>query len=154
MVYRSKEQNFTADSGTLVVEVGGAKDTLITWEDTGLEIGKDYYYALRSVDRAGNVSALVGDGGTATYVEVTPTSAPGMAGTRETVSLPKEEVKEGEILGGATEAPTPTETPTTPSVLGGVTETVSKFGAKAIFAILGAVLVLGALGYSFFRRKT
>jgi len=158
LVYRSKEQNFTADSGTLVVEVGGAKDTLITWEDTGLEIGKDYYYALRSVDRAGNISVLVGDGGTVDYVEVTPTpaaaTAGAAAGARETVSLPKEEAKEGEILGGATEAPTPTETPTTPSVLGGATETVSKFGAKAIFAILGAVLVLGALGYSFFRRKT
>ncbi len=152
LVYRSKEQNFNADSGTLVVEVGGAKDTLVTWENTGLEIGKDYFYALRSVDKAGNASGLAGDGGTISYVEVSPTPAPGVAGAGEMVALPKEE--EGEILGGATEAPTPTEAPAAPSVLGGVTEAASRFGTGAILAGLGAIMILAVLVYSFRKRSS
>lgn len=107
IVYRSKEQNFTADSGTEVVRVGGGKDTNITWEDTGLEINRDYYYALRTLDFAGNASYLAGDGGTVTTIVTYPTGTTQGAGSVGNVTqLPKE--KSGGSVLGEEISPTPT----------------------------------------------
>jgi hypothetical protein len=155
-VYRSKDQNFTADGGTLVAQIGGAKDTKITWNDSGLEIDKDYFYALRSVDKAGNASGVVGDGGTTTILQATPTSG---SATGNVNLLPKENTggTDGQILGGETEnltTPTPESQTGLPGALGQATKTVSDMGTGQ--KILLVVILLGLLGggYYFFKNKS
>lgn len=155
-VYRSKDQNFTADNGTLIVQVGGSKDTKITWDNNGLEIGKDYYYALRAVDKAGNASGVVGDGGTVTTIEVTPT--PGGSTTGSVNLLPKENTEGdgGQILGGETELvePTPESQTGLPNALESATKAVSDMGTgqKIILALILFGLIGG--GYYFFKNKS
>lgn len=156
-VYRSKDQNFTADGGTLVVQVGGDKDTKITWEDHGLEINRDFFYAIRAVDKAGNASEVVGDGGTTTYVNVTPT--PGGLTTGQVKLLPKENTggSEGQILGGETDesvTPTPESQTGLSNALGGVTQTIS--GMSTGQRIFWGIVILGLLGvgYYFFKNKS
>jgi hypothetical protein len=153
-VYRSKDQNFTADSGTLVIQVGGAKDTKITWEDHGLEINRDYFYALRAMDKAGNASGVVGDGGTTTLIEVTPT--PGGSTTGQVKLLPKENT-EGQILGGETEdltTPTPESQAGLSNALGEATKVVT--GMSSGQRILWALIILGIFGggYYFFKNRS
>jgi len=53
-IYRSASAEFTADGSTKMAEVGGAKEQEMTWENTGLDADKTYYYAIRAVDKAGN----------------------------------------------------------------------------------------------------
>ncbi len=67
-IYRSTDRHFTADGTTKVGETGGSKNTNITWENVGLDSNKDYYYAVRTVDKAGNASGLVADPETSTVV--------------------------------------------------------------------------------------
>lgn len=102
-VYRGTEPSFNADGAHKIAEVGGTKDTDAKWEDNGLDGTKDYYYALRAVDFAGNSSALVGDRGTVAGASTTSTVAPtsGKTGTK-IVTLPKESPK-GEVLSGKTQ---------------------------------------------------
>jgi len=169
LVYRSKEQNFTADSGTLVAEVGGAKDTEVIWEDTGLEINREYYYALRAVNQAGNASGLVGDGGTVTYeetiVEITPT--PGGVGAEEVAAIPVEKAKEkikevgateeGQILGSeAKEESTPAEEAEEAEEETGeiVGETKEKENRRILVFGLSGLIILGIIGYFFYRRRS
>jgi len=60
VVYRSDEQEFQADGSTQVAEVGGTKNEEKCYED-GIPESKDYYYVLRVVDHAGNISGVIGD---------------------------------------------------------------------------------------------
>lgn len=60
-IYRSTDRNFTADGTTKAGEVGGSRNTNVIWENVGLDASKDYYYAVRAVDKAGNASGLVSD---------------------------------------------------------------------------------------------
>lgn len=157
-VYRSAEQNFTADGGSLIIQVSGAKDTKITWEDHGLEINKDYFYALRAMDKAGNASGVVGDGGTTTYVNVTPTPG-GSSTTGQVKLLPKENTgsTEGQILGGETDesvTPTPESQAGLSNALGEAGKTVSNMSGGQ--RILWALIILGILGggYYFFKNKS
>ncbi|OQA93064.1 MAG: hypothetical protein BWY24_00800 [Microgenomates group bacterium ADurb.Bin219] len=113
-IYRSKEISFTADSGTLVAEVGCAPG-----ESKSREIGGDwdvdYYFALRALDHAGNASDVVTDApgvvgaGQVAGATTGQTVKSGSSGT--VVRLPKEgptgdqdSEEEGELAGaGATE---------------------------------------------------
>jgi hypothetical protein len=94
-VYRGEEPGFSADGSHKIAEVGGAKDTDAKWEDNGLDGTKEYYYALRSIDFAGNSSALVGDRGTVagTSTVSTQTTQPS-----SNVIVVPEESPEGEVL--------------------------------------------------------
>ena len=104
IIFRSEK---TDEGFSKVVEVSGSKDEEKCHEN-GTPDNKDYYYALRVIDHAGNASGAVGDGeinttgivlGSSTIPTVTP----------EVVVLPlaatgdqdsQKEVKEGEIAGG------------------------------------------------------
>lgn len=156
-VYRSKDQNFTADSGTLVVQVGGAKDTKITWEDHGLEINRDFFYALRAMDKAGNASGVVGDGGTVTTVEVTPTPSGLTVGQVKLLPKEKTESTGGQILGGETDE-SAQPTPETQTGLSNALESANKAvsGMSTSQRILWALIILGILGggYYFFKNKS
>jgi len=159
-VYRSKEQNFTADGGTLVVQAGNPKDTSVTWEDTGLEINRDYFYGLRSVDKAGNASVVTGDGGTVTYVEITPTLALGqVAGqTGQVVVLPKAK-SGGSILGKEAEEATPSVTTEEEGAPAGTVKPgEEKIGGTSVKRLLlpigGGLILLSIIGYFASRRRT
>ncbi len=60
VIYRSDEQEFQADGSTQIAEVGGGKNEEKCYEN-GIPESKDYYYVLRVVDHAGNISGVVGD---------------------------------------------------------------------------------------------
>jgi uncharacterized repeat protein (TIGR01451 family) len=59
-IYRSTTRHFTADNSTKVGEVGGERNAEVVWKDNS-DRGKDYYYALRVIDKAGNASGPVSD---------------------------------------------------------------------------------------------
>ena len=108
-IYRSTETSFIADSGTRVQSVSCSKDESKTTIVVG-DADKDYYFALRAVDRAGNASGVVTDA----PGEVTAGSVAGASTevesneSGEVVSLPKEQgasesgdaSSEGELGGG------------------------------------------------------
>jgi len=136
-VYRSKEKSFTADSGTRIGDVGGAKEEKMTFNDGSVpEPDVEYYYALRALDYAGNASGIVTDApGVVSGGQVAGAST-GTGGstssTGKVVLLPEEkgavtpaeEAGEGELGGGgATEGEVKGEsTPKSklPYVLGGL----------------------------------
>lgn len=61
-IYRSENKDYDANDSTKIAEIGVAKNTDTTWINSPVpDPSKDYYYALRSVDKAGNASDLVGD---------------------------------------------------------------------------------------------
>jgi len=109
-IYRSKETSFTADSGTRVAEIGCAPgEAKIT--EIGGESDVDYYFALRALDHAGNISGIVTDApGTVVAGQVAGAAvSPTGTGKKEKVVLlpkeeptatPTEETKEGELGGG------------------------------------------------------
>jgi hypothetical protein len=107
IIYRGVKSDIEANSGAEVARVGGTKDTDYEWVDNGVEIGKDYYYVIRAIDKAGNTSNLIGDselvkvlGISTTSVSSTP-STTGKAGS--VVVLPKEGTGEGQVLNESTE---------------------------------------------------
>jgi len=152
-IFASTEQNFTADDATKKADVGGGKDVEFDYVVTGLEPNQDYYFALQGFDKAGNQSGLTGDGGTVTY-EVTPAPTQAVAGVGEVVTLPKEEAGEGEILGGATEAPTPTEAPISEGVVAGITSQVGGMNKGWLATGAGILIILAGLGYFFYRQRS
>jgi len=154
-IFASTEQNFTADDATKKADVGGGKDVEFDYVVTGLEPNQDYYFALQGFDKAGNQSGLAGDGGTVTY-EVTPAPTQAVAGAGEVVTLPEEEGTGtgGEILGGATEAPTPTEAPVSEGVVAGITSQVGGMNKGLLATGAGILIILAGLGYYFYRKQT
>ena len=113
IIYRSDKKEFQADSSTQIAEVGGTKNEDKCY-DNGIPENKDYYYVMRVVDHAGNISGVVGD----SEVTTTSTSTSNVLGAEATpsatgaLSLPvvdnqtvqEETEKEGEIGGaGATQ---------------------------------------------------
>jgi len=147
-IYRSKETSFEANSDTKVAEIGCAPgEAKIT--EIGGETDVDYYFALRALDHAGNISGVVTDApgtvivGQVAGAAVLPT---GTIKKEKVVLLPKEEpnaappegTKEGELGGGISAEE---------KVLGEKTPKTSKLpyilGGAGILLILGFFLVKG-----------
>jgi len=163
-IYRSDKADFTADEGTKVGNVPAGKNTNGEFNDSGLDSQKEYYYALRNVDKAGNGSSLVGD-----IIVITTQTSPtsqvvtgqeaisGQVLTPQVVTLP---AGGGEILGEqeateAAETPQP-ETVTLPQPeatageVKGLSQALSGL-PKWLLIAGGAGLLL--LGTWFFTRK-
>ena len=152
-IYRGTTLGFESD-GNKIAEAGGSPGDSMTYDDGSLDPGKEYYYYIRAVDKAGNASGLVGDQGETTTVTTTP--APGTGTSRSVVTLPKTQ-GQGSILG--TEAtPEPTmEAPT------GVVNKINAFANttpepfKWILThkkiSLGLLIILGLLGYYLYRAR-
>jgi len=117
------------------------------WEND-IPNDKNYYYVTRVIDKAGNISGVVGDS------EVTTTTTEQVSGAEASaspapVSLPvvssapsaAGEAEAGQILGGETAEASPA-----PGVLGGLgqttSETISRLG---IWKTISLVAVIGAL---------
>ena len=151
-VYRSEERNFTANDSTLIGNRGGSPDQEMDYADGILESNKEYYYALRAVDKAGNISSLVGDGGTTTYEEIPAevTIAPVVVETGQAGALPAgEESGQGQILGGETEeGSTPTEE------AGEAVGAEEKESRRTWLLGLGGLVILAAIGYFLSRRRS
>jgi hypothetical protein len=92
-IYRSDKPEFDANGSTKVYELGGPPDTNESWDNVGLDPNKNYYYAIRALDKAGNASSLVSDNVVTTYI----TPSPSIGGSVN--QLPKEEPTPGEVLG-------------------------------------------------------
>lgn len=153
-IFASQTQNFIADDSTKKSDVGGGSSQEFDYVVTGLEPDKEYFFALQGFDKAGNGSGLSGDGGSVTY-EVTPAPTGAAAGAVGEVKILPKEKAEGKILGGATEAPTPTETSLLglPKSLEGVTEAISGLTRGKI--LTGLIVLIGSvLGYFLYRRRS
>ncbi|MGB9911261.1 MAG: SdrD B-like domain-containing protein [Microgenomates group bacterium] len=153
LVYRSEVRNFTADSSTLVGQRGGSPDQEMDFVDCCLIPNKEYYYALRAIDKAGNASSLVGDGGSTYYIEVTPTPSE-TSKVEEVKILPKEE-KKGEILGE--EATSPGEEKASLEEKTTEESIINKVTKNKKILLLGGGIILIILGGTFFllsRRRS
>lgn len=150
LVYRSEKRDFTADDSTKIGDRGGSPDQEMDYVDGVLPVDKEYFYAIRALDKAGNASGLAGDGGSVTYeetiVEITPT--PG-----EVVILPAGEVKEeeGQILGGAVEEEV---SPTEAGGIAGAVARITGEGGRGWLYGLGGLIILGIFGYLLYRRRS
>ncbi len=73
-VYRADKRDFNADEGTKIASVGVSKNSDSEYTDWAVpDENKEYFYAIRSVDKAGNGSDLVGDSITTSSEATTPT---------------------------------------------------------------------------------
>lgn len=105
------------------------------------------------VNRAGNASGLVGDGGSTTYVEITPTPGPGTVAGVQTrgIAGPKEEISpsptEAGQLGGGQAVE---ESPAAGKILG---KTVGKIGGNKTIWILGILVIIAIAIYFLLLKK-
>lgn len=150
IIYRGTTPDFSADSNHEITTQPGGASSPMTYEDHSVApTGQNYYYVLRAIDKAGNSSGLVGDGGTTTVVNATSTP------TNEKVTVfPKEQT--GSVLGTETLIPTPSATakPGIISSINGFASNIPQpfkwiFTHKKISLAIGLVLVGAA--YLLFR---
>lgn len=143
-IYRGDEPGFSADGSHKVGELGGAVQAEMSWDNTGLENGKEYYYALRAVDKAGNSSSLVGDQGTVVE-ETTVGSASSSTGETSVNVLPNQ--GQGQVLGeertqdDSSTMGTPAPEAGTSGKLEAGKSFLSSTGGKIIVGLGGLVLV-------------
>jgi hypothetical protein len=146
-IYRSDETSFEADGSHKVGEVGGTPNVEMTWENSTPDSTKEYYYALRVVDKAGNASGLVTDApGTVSSSSVLGTSTASSNAGTEATQLPKEEVLAG--VSDVTSTPTPAPTKFENAV-NEVTKALENGNGKGglVIAIIGVLLVASSLLY-------
>ncbi len=154
-IYRSDKRDFTADSGTKIGERGGAPNEDMNYLDDSLPWSGETYYALRALDKAGNASDLVGDGGSTTYVEVSP--SPGTKAVGEIQPLPVAGGgTEGKVLGEGTESsPAASTEPQAGAQPAGTSTGATNGlggGSKLIWFLAGLGLL--ALAFYFFSRRS
>lgn len=151
LIYRSEKTAFNADSGTKIGEAGGAKNEIMTFIDGSPLPNSSYFYAIRAVDHAGNISGI------ATNAPNTIVTVTGSVKGQNITSVPKS----GNVLSLSEEKITPTVTEKQGEINGGVSKEgvsdggkvdgfVSKNKKGLIAAAGGAVLVLA---YIVYRRK-
>jgi len=155
-IYRSDQTSFEADGAHKVGEVGGTPNAEMTWDNSTPDSQKEYYYALRVIDKAGNSSGLVTDApGTVTTSSVLGAATQANVGSTSEVSqLPKEEVK-SDSTDSSTETTTLSPEPTRRVLI--PTQVLEKIAGDGkgglIAAIIGVVLLLASGYYFLFRRK-
>jgi hypothetical protein len=147
-VYRGEVSGFTADGSTKIGEVGGAKDIEVSWDNI-VDSDKEYFYALRAIDKAGNASSLVGDAGViAGSVQGESTSLEEKA---VIIPVEKTEEPEGQVLPAETEAPK-----TLGKEVINIAQDIAQFAkdrTKITVGIgLGMLAIIGLIVY-FFKKK-
>lgn len=150
-VYRGETSGFTADGSTKISEVGGAKDTEVSWDNI-VDSDKEYYYAFRAIDKAGNASSLVGDAGVvAGEVQGESTSLEEEVVIVPTGKTTEEEKPEGQVLPSETEAPK-----TLGEKASGIVQDVAQFAkdrTKITVGIgLGILAIIGSIVYLFKKK--
>lgn len=149
-IYRSDKPDFDANGTTKVYEIGGAPDAEMYWDNVGLDSNKDYYYAIRAIDKAGNASSLVSDNVTITYITPAPSVSNGTVR-----ALPKEEVEEkGNVLGEGDESKE--ESVVTEDQGKNIIEKTVQFAKDRTKITVGIVAGLGIvlfIAYKFLKKK-
>ncbi len=151
-IYRSDKTDFDANGTTKVYEIGGAPDAEMFWDNVGLDSNKEYYYAIRALDRAGNTSSLVSDNVSVTYI----TPAPSITGGAVRV-LPKEEeeVEEGDVLGDDEESEVSRVTEKEDKNIVEKTVQFAKDRTKITVGIIAGLGLIGFIIFKYFKlRKT
>ncbi len=159
-IYRSENTDFTADSSTEVGTVWGTAGSEMTWENAAAP-GKEYYFAIRAIDKAGNASSIVADPETQVTAGAVLGEATEAQKAEEVKALPKE--KKGEVLGeekdGSKEEATPEASPSPESEkgqVGGVLGQAINFAKERTKLTLLIALLLGLASYfvsRFLRRE-
>ena len=108
-IYRSKETNFSLDGTTRAISIPIGPNTDYSFIDNVSECDKDWYYALRAFDDAGNGSGWIGDSvvivaATTFNTAGSPAASPTSGALLVTgVTLPPAQITEGpEVLGEKT----------------------------------------------------
>jgi len=154
IIYRSDSTNFTADSSTEVATIWGSRDAEMTSENAAAP-GKEYYFAIRAIDKAGNASSVVSDPETQVSVGSVLGASVSATSTPEVVKILPKEKATGEVLGEEkTEEATPSPTQAPEEEKGGVLGQAVKFAkdrTKLTVGIIAVLLFAGYLGLRKFR---
>lgn len=103
-IYRSESTSFNLDSGTKIGEVGIGPNQNGEYNNNPPDCNKTYYYVIRAVDSAGNVSSPVGDtGATVTSSSSSTSTTPGA------IPVNSDNDTTGSILGKSTQDDTTSE---------------------------------------------
>lgn len=159
-VYRSENTNFNADSGSRVATVSIGSNTSGSADVSVADCNKEYFFAVRAFDSAGNGSGLAGDSKTITTTTTTTTGAtspvsaivvPGGGTGGSVLGEKKQGTESGEVKGESTgeagvSSPSPSSEPTGKGGLG------TLLSARNIIIAL-AFLALIALGYMAFKGR-
>ncbi len=149
-VYRSDSTDFTADEGHRVAEIGIGSNTQKDITDTIPDCNKNYYYALRAFNTAGNGSGIVGDEEIKSIEKSSSTTTTTTSTTRQG-AIP---VSQGQILGveNATSPASPSPASEAGKVLGEVGEVGTENQTLSLFTrfpqlkwILGAGVIILSL---------
>lgn len=151
-VYRSENKTFTADSGSRVDTISLGSNTDGQSITTSPNCSKEYYFAIRAFDSAGNGSNIVGDSETVvtttTTTTTTTSTTPGaiLLETPSAGSVLGEEIakneatNEGKVLGEETAVNKPS---------------LGQFIKNNGILILGiALLIIGVIGLYVSKKKT
>lgn len=158
IIYRGEKSDIDANSGAEVARVGGTKDTDYEWVDNGVESGKDYFYVIRAVDKAGNTSGLVGDSELAAVLGISTTTVSATStpttGSSAVVAVPKDE-PQGEVLEESTEIPTEQVVNMDKELENGIAKTVVKRISQSwiLTAAIIVAFIAGFTSYFISRRK-
>lgn len=155
VLYRSDQTSFGADAGHQVDDMSIGSNTNNSFLNTIPDCNKEYYYALRAFDAAGNGSSITGDSfTTTTYTGGTTSTTTSTAPTTGALLTDKSDVKQESVDSAdktdETISPTPTEVNVTPSVLGSETSQ-TPFYKHPLFILGVFVIALGI--YIFFNKR-
>lgn len=159
-VYRSQSVPFTADSGSRTQTVMAGSNEAHDVTDTVPDCTRQWYFAVRAFDTAGNGSALVGDNVT-TITVITPTGSAAQGAipvsstngnilgvsTRGATGASGTSGETGQVEGLSTPSAEPTATPAQD------TRSYLQAHPKRSLAIGGAILLLGIYFYAQWSRK-
>ncbi len=151
-IFRSENRNFGIDGGNRIAVIGIGSDQAYEFTDKVSNCSKEYFYAIRALDSADNVSGVTGDSITktievvSTTITPSPTTGAQVASNGSQVPSEKagqeesEESKEGQLVGeGQT-----TGNSNTGGVLGRMTENSSMRNWLLIIAgfIIGGLIAI------------
>lgn len=144
-IYRSKEQTFTANADSFISDVAGTPGESKSWDNGVPQETTMYFYAIRSVDKAGNLSDVITDApGTVTTTQQVEgiSSVPGGSNKPEEVKiLPKEKAdgETGELGGGIS------------SEAGKIIDKKTSSKTNTNYLVLG-LLILSVISFTIYRR--
>jgi hypothetical protein len=141
IIYRGETVDFSADSNHEIATVYGSPDSEMTYSINIPDTSKTYYYLIRAIDKAGNTSALVGDG---------DILQPSTSGDTVVSILPKE----GSVLSEETTVVSEIveEEETDKDPLSDIKESINKNSKQWLYTGLG-LLFLGITLYFLKRKK-
>ncbi len=154
IIYRGEAAGFSADDGHEIARVGGSPNSDMSYnDDFPPDANKNYFYAIRAIDHAGNSSSLAGDAGATTTSQGILEASTDSTGNNVT-SLPAEKGT-GSVLGGKTTAsPTPEAVVSTPEPASASSGPLNWIltHKKISLGVAGALL-LGAYLLYYFRKQ-